>query len=95
MGNCFEAQYKRVNGSNMQEISLMKKSIHWLINAVVLEKVTSGSWMFLDFWSIGKLHPISGSLLVLYRHLGKKMRNLTYSLTLKFLMLIVWNNLPG
>ena len=73
----------------------MKKIILWFINYMSVKKSTSGLLLFLALWSIGKFHPRSGSLLVLYRHLGKKMRNLLYFLNLKFLILIVWSNLPG
>ena len=78
----------------MQEIIHMKKSIHWFINYIVAKKGTSGSFMFLSLWSIGKFHPRSGILVVLYRHTVNKKIILKHSLTFKFLMLIVWNNLP-
>ena len=62
---------------------------------MVVKKRTSWSFLFLALWSISKFHQRSGSLLELYRHLGKKMRKLTYYLNFKFLILIVWSNLTG
>ena len=38
IGNVFEAQYRENKVSNMQEISLTKKSIHWFINKIVVKK---------------------------------------------------------
>ena len=34
---CFEAQYKEKKGSNMQEVILMKKSIHWFMKKMVIK----------------------------------------------------------
>ena len=56
----------------MQEISLMKKSIHWFMNKMVIKIVTSGALLILSLRPIGKYHPRPISLLVLYRWLKKR-----------------------
>ena len=57
------------------------------------ENVTSVAMLILALWSIGKYHPRSVIVLVLYRHLEDNMINLTYSLTVNFLVLVVLDTL--
>ena len=64
------------------------------MNDMVIKIEASEELLILSLWSTEKYHIRSGSLLALYRNL-KKMINLTYYLTMSFLMLKVWNTIPG
>ena len=52
IGNVFGSQYKWENSSKMQEISLMKKSIHWFMNDMVVKR---GHQDHLYFYPFGTL----------------------------------------
>ena len=84
-----------IGGNGIQRYSKLVLQRKLFICSYACEKGKSVSFMSLFLWSNGKFYPISRSLLVLYRNLWGKVRNLTYSLTFKLLMLIVWSNLPG
>ena len=38
IGNVFESQYRGGKGSNIQEIILIKNSIHWFMNKIVVKE---------------------------------------------------------
>ena len=72
----------------------MKKIIHWFINRMVVKNGTPVSLLFLVLCSSSSNIQYQEARWY-FTDIQEKIRNLTYSLILSFLVLIVCSNLPG
>ena len=80
--------------SKMQEISPMKKIIYWFINDMVVKNYIRIIAVFRPLVYFQITSKIKNPVSIVQTYFFKD-EKLTYYLTLKFLVLIVWSNLPG